>query len=93
MTGLPFVFATWTSNKKLDENFVDQLNRALNNGVINITKTIDFFSDRIKNKDEAKKYLTENIRYNFGNGEKKAVKKYLEFMKELNLVNQIVLPD
>ena len=27
-TGLPFVFAAWISNKKLDENFIDEFNKA-----------------------------------------------------------------
>ena len=27
-TGLPFVFAAWISNKKLDDNFIDEFNKA-----------------------------------------------------------------
>lgn len=32
MTGLPFVFAAWVSNKKLDENFLAEFNKAVGVG-------------------------------------------------------------
>ena len=32
-TGLPFVFACWTANKKLDEDFIEEFNKALITGI------------------------------------------------------------
>ena len=35
-SGLPFVFACWTANKKLDDEFIKEFNKALQLGVKNI---------------------------------------------------------
>ena len=32
-SGLPFVFACWTANRKIDKDFIDEFNKALNLGV------------------------------------------------------------
>ncbi len=39
-TGLPFVFAAWISNKKLDENFIKSFNEANANGLRNLEAVI-----------------------------------------------------
>jgi len=39
-TGLPFVFATWVSNKKLAENFIDEFNEANKFGLNHLDKVV-----------------------------------------------------
>lgn len=40
-TGLPFVFAAWVSNKKLDTDFIDSFNEANSAGLHNIETIVD----------------------------------------------------
>lgn len=61
---LPFVFATWTANKKLDEQFLCRFNEALKFGVNNIQAAIEQHSNGI-DKKTAKEYFEKYISYNF----------------------------
>lgn len=76
MTGLPFIFAAWVSNKKLSENFVKEFNAANEYGVTHIDDVIN----TIENKQgiDLKKYYTQHIRYYLDNDKKKALKKFLQ---------------
>lgn len=78
-TGLPFVFATWVSNKPIEQAFINQFNTANKIGLDNIdevVKEIDFkFYD-------IKKYFTENISYNFDDKKKQALKLFLTLLNE-----------
>ena len=47
MTGLPFVFAAWISNKELPENFISELELALKNGVNNISDSLVYTQKNI----------------------------------------------
>ena len=72
-SGLPFVFACWTANKKLEKDFIKEFNLALQTGVMNINAVVDKFGkDGTIYGNVLKKYLTENIDYNF-NVEKKNI--------------------
>ncbi len=83
-TGLPFVFACWAANKKLDESFIEEFNKALMPGLKNIDAVVERYGKTGKIRDgELKKYLTENIDYEFNDDKKKALKKFLELMSRL----------
>jgi chorismate dehydratase len=83
-TGLPFVFACWTSNKELDPEFIDDFNKALSPGVNNIDAVVEKFGKTGKIRDgDLRKYLTENIDYEFTEDKKKALGLFLEYMKKL----------
>ena len=83
-SGLPFVFACWTANKKLDDSFIKEFNEALKLGVNNIDGVVEKFGNTGTITGEIlKKYLTENIDYNFNEDKKKALKLFLELMGEL----------
>jgi chorismate dehydratase len=83
-SGLPFVFACWTANKKLSSEFTEEFNKALELGVKNIDAVVNKYgkTGTIKG-DELKTYLTENIDYNFDDDKKKALKLFLELMSKL----------
>ena len=79
-TGLPFVFATWVSNKPIDQAFINQFNAANKIGLDNIdevVKQIDFEYYDIK------KYFTKNISYNFDDAKKQALQLFLKLLKEI----------
>ena len=60
---LPFVFACWIANKKLDQSFILEFNDALKFGMANIEKSVERFVPRF-DRDFAIRYLKTNISYN-----------------------------
>ena len=82
-SGLPFVFACWTSNRKLDNEFIAEFNKALQMGVKNIDAVVEKFGKTgIITGNALKEYLTVNIDYDFNDEKKKGLKLFLELMKE-----------
>jgi chorismate dehydratase len=83
-SGLPFVFACWTANKKLDNEFIEEFNKALQLGVKNIDEVVKKFgkTGTITGKI-LKTYLTENIDYDFNEKKKMGLNLFLELMAKL----------
>ncbi len=91
-TDLPFVFATWTSNKKISSQFLSDFNKSLDFGVKNIHKTLDFYSEKIKNINfNTEKYLTKNIDYKLDEKKHKAIELFLQKLKVLNADAQSII--
>lgn len=83
-TGLPFVFACWTSNKVIDKEFVKDFNDALGKGVRNIDLVVGKFGKSgLIQGEELKKYLTYNIDFLFDNEKKKGMNLFLSFLKQV----------
>jgi chorismate dehydratase len=84
LTGLPFVFACWTANKLLDSKYIGEFNDALQLGVNNIDAVVEKFGESGNiTGDILRKYLKENIDYNFNEEKKLGLKLFLELMSEL----------
>jgi len=81
--GMPFVFAVWAANKKLDDGFVSSFNKALEFGVNNIDKAIALSDERFLSNAEKIEYLNRNIRYDFDDGKKQALWTYLDLLEKL----------
>lgn len=77
MTGLPFVFATWVANKKIADDFLQQFNTALKQGISNIEKSITHYHLQEKYPTNVSEYLKSYIQYNFGEAQKTALKTFL----------------
>jgi chorismate dehydratase len=83
-SGLPFVFACWTSNKVLDNDIIAEFNEALSLGVGNIDAVVQKYGDAgVISGQDLKIYLKENIDYDLNDDKKKAMKLFLRLMKEL----------
>jgi chorismate dehydratase len=83
-TGLPFVFACWTANKLLDSKFTREFSKALQLGVNNIDAVVEKFGESGNITGEIlRKYLKENIDFNFNEEKKQGLKLFLELMSEL----------
>jgi chorismate dehydratase len=83
-TGLPFVFACWTANRELENEFIRDFNNALKLGVENISKVAHYFRDKgLIGEKELYEYLTKNIDYIFDNEKKKGMNLFLELMNTL----------
>lgn len=77
-TQLPFVFAAWVSNKKLDNHFIDNLNAAFKFGLDNraeVVKQIPVIANF-----NVHDYLYNKIDYNFDELKKQALKRFLGYI-------------
>ncbi len=74
-TGLPFVFAAWVSNKKLDEDFITSFNEANSFGLNKIAQIV-------KNNSyptfDLKNYYTKYIRYHLDDAKRKALEVFIK---------------
>ena len=62
-TGLPFVFACWIANKKIDEDFIKEFNTALSFGLQNTQKAIDSTAAIYSHCKNPADYLNNKISY------------------------------
>jgi chorismate dehydratase len=77
MTGLPFVFAAWVSNKKLDERFIEKFNAANHEGLHKLDKVIAENPCDYCNLEE---YYTKHIQYMLDAEKKTGLKKFLGYI-------------
>ncbi len=77
MTGLPFVFAAWVSNKPLDPSFKTDFNNANAFGLHHL-------GELIKNTPydlyDLAKYYTKNISYRLDEGKEKGLQTFLDYI-------------
>lgn len=85
-TGLPFVFATWTANKKIDKEFLKSFNEALGYGVTHIREAVDKAPDSTAlNREELFHYLSKDISYPLDDEKKEGLNRFLKELKNLNV--------
>lgn len=78
-TGMPFVFATWVSNKQLDTGFIASFNEANALGLANIDAVVDhLFAD--KNAYDLNTYFTINISYTLDAAKKEGMAHFLSLL-------------
>jgi chorismate dehydratase len=83
-SGLPFVFACWTSNKLIDNTFINEFNEALKLGVNNIDAVVEKFKTTgTISGENLRSYLKENIDFNFNDEKKAGLKLFLKLLAEL----------
>jgi len=83
-SGLPFVFACWTSNKLIDNTFINEFNEALKLGVNNIDAVVERFGNTgTITGENLRSYLKENIDFNFNEEKKAGLKLFLELLAGL----------
>ena len=77
LTGLPFVFAAWVSNKKLPEEFLNTFNNALKNGLSKTKEAIDNLSEISISKPDLEEYLTKYIKFDLDEPKREGLKLFL----------------
>ncbi len=80
LTGLPFAFAVWVSNKPLPETFKQKFNQALAEGVSHPDDVIPGLP--VFPNFDYHVYLNENLDFYLDDGKRKALKQYLEWYVE-----------
>lgn len=63
LTSLPFVFAAWVSNKKLDNTFIERFNLALKAGLEQQDQAIAAQKDSSISQEELQEYLSKYIQF------------------------------
>ncbi|MDE3185682.1 MAG: menaquinone biosynthesis protein [Bacteroidota bacterium] len=74
-TGLPFVFAAWISNKRLDENFIEEFNKANAFGLHRIAEVVEENPFPVFDLNH---YYTECISFNLDENKKKGLELFLK---------------
>lgn len=83
-TGLPFVFAAWVSNEKLDSNFISQFNKVLEYGLTYMEAAVaSDYSNKDLSPEETLFYLKHRIDYNLNSDKKKALELFLKYIRQL----------
>jgi chorismate dehydratase len=77
-TGLPFVFATWTSTRQLDQNFILEFDKANARGIQNIPHIIDTVPYTLF---DMKEYFTKYISYKLDHEKRQGLSHFLKLLK------------
>jgi chorismate dehydratase len=90
-TSLPFVYAFWAvrAQARLDR-LVELLNAARAEGIRQIDEIVrEYGHSHGFDDDLARRYLTENISYEFGDRQREGLEKFYQLAKQLNLIRQV----
>ena len=88
MTGLPFVFAAWITNRKLSADTVEKFIQAKETGKKLISQICDEFLHLI-DKKECLSYLTNNISYDLTPDKIKAVNEFFNLAYKCGAIGNI----
>ncbi|MBN8703946.1 MAG: menaquinone biosynthesis protein [Bacteroidetes bacterium] len=83
-TGLPFVFACWVSNLKLDKSFLQEFNSALKWGIDN---RLHVLNEKSMNYDSLSSYLQHAISFELDDSKKKGLELFWSYLKEMEKYN------
>ena len=83
MTGLPFVFAAWISNKVLDPDWVRRFEDANTFGIQNISSVLDKLS---VNDFDLHTYFTQYLSYDLNEKKRKGMELFLSMLKKEILI-------
>ncbi len=84
LTGLPFVFAAWVSNRPLPSEFVARFNEAMKIGIEHIPQLMLILPQQHPGFD-LEKYFTENISYQLDAAKRRALRLFLQLLPNAKL--------
>jgi chorismate dehydratase len=77
LTGLPFVFAAWISNKSLDPNFIAEFDEANRQGILHIDDVVAENPYPIFNLHD---YFTKHLDYNLDEPKRRGLATFLNYL-------------
>ena len=77
LTGLPFVFAAWISNKRLDPSFVEAFDEANRQGLLHID---DVVAENAYPVFDLHAYFTRHLDYRLDEDKRRGMAKFLEYL-------------
>lgn len=84
MTGLPFVFAAWISNKLLDPSWIERFNEANAFGIQNIPTVLEQITDHFF---DFKKYYINHLSYTLDENKMKGLHLFLQMLADKKKVS------
>jgi chorismate dehydratase len=90
LTGLPFVFAAWISNKALDPDWVHRFDEANAFGIQNIPRLLEGLPS---NDFDLQAYYTQYLSYDLNEKKKKGLKLFLSLLAENKLNAKRLTPN
>lgn len=85
MTGLPFVFATWVSNRNLPSEFIFAFNDALRIGLQNRLMAISEMLPGTTDPKPFQRYVDELIQYDLNDSMQKGMEKFFDMMNTMEV--------
>lgn len=82
-TGLSFVFACWTANKKLPSPFLEKFEKAIAFGIQNKEKAIEEWTPKTIGTFNVQEYLKRHISYELDEDKKRGMNLFLNYINEL----------
>jgi chorismate dehydratase len=86
LTGLPFVFAVWASNKPVSQQFIDEFNKALAYGLEHKAEAAKIAATREVQgitEEGILEYYQKHISYTFDTDKKVGLHKFLRYLRKL----------
>lgn len=80
LTGLPFVFAAWISNKRLDPAFIDAFDEANRQGLLHID---DVVAENAYDLFDLHDYFTKHLDYRLDGAKRAGLEKFLDYLTVL----------
>jgi chorismate dehydratase len=77
LTGLPFVFAAWISNKPLDPSFIGQFDEANRQGILHIDEVVAENPYPIFNLHD---YFTKHLNYDLDQSKRRGLERFLRYI-------------
>lgn len=89
MTSLPFVFATWITNKNISKNSVDLFIKAKDWGKTHINEICRNFckNSNLLSLEDCKSYLKNNISYDLNAEKIKSIKLFFDYAEKCGAIN------
>lgn len=82
-TGLPFMYAAWVANKKIDEDFKKELNSALQFGLDNRDKVLKELPQNVN--FNIQEYLMESLQFEVTPDRLKALNLFLNYVEKMEM--------
>jgi chorismate dehydratase len=86
LTGLPFVFACWVSNKSIPEAFGSRFDKALEEGVKEAGAVAEQYKNQFPPDAGLDEYLTRNLSYSLDEAKRKGLALFLDKLNGIPLV-------
>lgn len=83
LTSLPFVFACWVSNTKIENAFLQNFSQALQSGLNHIPEIVAGLKTKNSFGFDVQEYLQQHIKFKLDDEKKKGMKLFLEKLKLL----------
>jgi chorismate dehydratase len=77
LTGLPFVFAAWISNKRLDAGFIKAFDEANHQGILHIDEVVAENPYALFNLHD---YFTKHLDYRLDASKRKGLQRFLQYL-------------